>query len=139
MNYQTLSIDRVEGFDYSEKQYNAKILSTLIVTNANEKITDTYTRKKKGIFDPISLICSLSLTVYNGFIFAFSTFYSKNFDNYKVIESILSKNRKPLLKKKVKEEKAIELPSDFDKKENLIDTEDNNILEPKEKEKRKKR
>ena len=44
------------------------------------------------------------------------------------------------MKKKIKEEKAIELSSDFDKKENLIDTnlkdnEDNNILEPKEKEK----
>ena len=135
MNYQTLSIDRPEGFDEIEKQYNAKILSMFIVTNTKEKITDTYTRKKKGIFDPISLICSLSLTVYNGFIFAFCTLYSKNFDNYKVIESILSKNRKPLLKKKIKEEKAIELSSDFDKKENLIDTEDNNILEPTEKEK----
>ena len=46
------------------------------------------------------------------------------------------------MKKKIKEEKAIELSSDFDKKENLIDTnlkdnEDNNILEPKEKEKEK--
>ena len=41
MNYQTLSIDRVEGFDYTEKQYNAKILSMFIVTNRKEKITIT--------------------------------------------------------------------------------------------------
>jgi len=97
------------------------LLYLFAVFNPNEKITDTYTRKKKGIFDPISLICSLSLTVYNGFIFVFCTFYSYNFDNYKVIENILSKNRKPLLKKKEKDEKAIELSSDFDKKENLIE------------------
>jgi len=43
------------------------------------------------------------------------------------------------LKKKVKDEKAIELSSDFDKKENLIETnlkdnENNNILEQEEKE-----
>ena len=135
ISYQNLDFNREEIFGRIEKEYNSKIIYLFTVYNLFEKITDTYTRKKKGIFDPISLICSLSLTVYNGFIFAFCTLYSKNFDNYKVIESILSKNRKPLLKKKIKEEKAIELSSDFDKKENLIDNEDNNILEPKEKEK----
>ena len=99
---------------------------------------DIYTRKKKTIFSPIANICSLSLTIYNGFIILFCTFYSNNFDSYKIIEKILSKNEKgekknidyhlnnnlnkgdiELLEDK---NKLIELPEYGEKKESLIDS-----------------
>ena len=82
------------------------------------------------------------LTVYNGFIFAFCRFYSSNFDNYNIIENILIKNKKSSTKKKEKEnkDKIIELSGDFDKKDALLepnqnDNDENNILNQDEKEK----
>ena len=49
-----------------------------------------YRRKKISIFDIIANICSLSLTIFHGFQFGFSFFYSQNFDNYKIIDKILT-------------------------------------------------
>ena len=51
-----------------------------------------YKRKKISIFDILANICSLSLTIYNGFQFVFIFFYSENFDNYKIIQKILTKS-----------------------------------------------
>ena len=82
---------------------------------------DYYTRTKKGIFDPISSICSLSLAIYNGFIFAFCKFYSNNFDNYKIIEKILSKNTKTSKKSKKEQEQS----DNIDKKVALLDINSN--------------
>ena len=81
---------------------------------------DYYSRTKKGIFDPISSICSLCLTIYNGFTFAFCGFYSNNFDNYKIIEKILSKNKKNFKKPKK------EMSDNIDKKDALLDINFNN-------------
>ena len=81
---------------------------------------DYYSRTKKGIFDPISSICSLCLTIYNGFIFAFCGFYSNNFDNYKIIEKILSKVKKNFKKPKK------EMSDNTDKKDALLDINFNN-------------
>ena len=49
-----------------------------------------YRRKKISIFDIIANICSLSLTIFNGFRFGFAFFYSQKFDNYKIIDKILT-------------------------------------------------
>ena len=94
---------------------------------------DIYSRKKKSIFDSIANICSLSLTIYNLFIFIFCNFYSKNFDNYKIIEKILIKNKKGKdinIDYNLFEEnefieddnKMTELPEYKEKSETLIDT-----------------
>ena len=51
-----------------------------------------YKRKKISIISIFANICSLILSIYNGFKFAFSLFFSGNFDNYKIIQKILSKS-----------------------------------------------
>ena len=58
-----------------------------------------YRRKKISIFDIIANICSLSLAIFNGFQFGFSFFYSQNFDNYKIIDKILTSKGKSKEKK----------------------------------------
>ena len=55
---------------------------------------DKYSRTKKSIFDSIANICSLSMTVYSGFIFVFCGFYSSKYDNYKIVEKILLQSKK---------------------------------------------
>ena len=47
VSYQNLDFNREEMFLKREKEYNAKLLYLFGVYNLNEKITDTYTRKKK--------------------------------------------------------------------------------------------
>ena len=54
---------------------------------------DQYKRKKVSFFDIVANICSLSLTIFNGFVFVFYNFYSKKYDNYVIIENILSKKK----------------------------------------------
>ena len=49
-----------------------------------------YKRKKVSVFDLIANICSLALTIFNAFKLGFSILYSSNFDNYKIIDKILS-------------------------------------------------
>ena len=49
-----------------------------------------YKRKKVSVFDLIANICSLALTIFNVLKLGFSILYSSNFDNYKIIDRILS-------------------------------------------------
>ena len=58
-----------------------------------------YSRKKVSVFSLIANICSLALTIFNGFRFGFNFFYSEKFSNYKVIDNILTSKRKPKQKK----------------------------------------
>ena len=84
---------------------DGKILISIIHRNPDDinYYYDFYTRNKKGIIDVFSTIFSLSLAVYNGFIFVFCKFYSNNFDNYKIIDKLLSnKYNKKNMKKKNK-------------------------------------
>ena len=55
----------------------------------NKFYYDSYVRTKKGIFDIISDICSLTLTFYSIFIFILDTFFSDNFNNFAIIDEIL--------------------------------------------------
>ena len=64
---------------------------------------DEYSRERKSIFNALSSVCSLSLTVFNFLSFFLTGFYSNNFDNYKIVEKILF-NIKP--EKIVKKEKV---------------------------------
>ena len=118
-----------------------KILSFISVnTNDPNNYYDLYSRTKKGIFDPISSICSLALTLYNGFVFIFCNYYSNNFDNYKIIEKILIKSKKNPIKMKDINHKNdnIEISDDLDKKDALLNpnyynNEKNNIYNLKDK------
>ena len=84
---------------------------------------DLYSRRKKSIFDPIANICSLSLTIYNSFLFLFCNYYSNNFDNYKIIEKIVTEKSKSH-KKRDKKLKEIELTSNDNKNTALLDNKD---------------
>ena len=129
--------DKSEKIKKMEERANIKILALVDCSVFGfENYIDNYSRTKKSIWTSFANICSLSLTIYNGFIFVFCGFYSNNFDNYKIIEKILSKsnNNKINNKKNINSNdiKMIELSDDLDKKNNLIEknineTNDNNI------------
>ena len=80
--------NNLKNYKYEGK----KLLSYIFLNPYNPgNYYDKYSRKKKSIFDSIANICSLSLTIYNVFIFVFCGFYSNNFDDYKIIERVLLK------------------------------------------------
>ena len=57
-----------------------------------------YKRKAKSIWDSLANIAALGATIFNIICKAFGLIYSSNFDNYKIIENILSKEAKKLKK-----------------------------------------
>ena len=95
---------------------------------------EIYKRTKVVILDVFANICALSMTVLDLFGFFFSNYYSNNFDNYKIIEKVLSKEKKyrKYVNKDISEEivddknKQIELIDNYGKTESLI-TNENNI------------
>ena len=85
-----------------------------------------YTRQKKSIFDCLANIAALNTTIFSIMVKSFAMIYSRNFDNYKIMEKLLSKE----IKKKKEEE--IELSNnvkdntnmnDLNYEKNLIDKE----------------
>ena len=91
---------------------------------------DIYSRIKISIFDAIANICSLVITLYGIITFIFCGFYSNSFDNYKIIERILS-NKTDLQKKNEQKIEEIELTNDInnnqaDKKDLLLDIKNKN-------------
>ena len=50
-----------------------------------------YKRKKKSIWDSLANIAALGTTIFNIICKAFGFIYSGNFDNYKIVENLLSK------------------------------------------------
>ena len=129
------------GLKELENNVGMKILDLILMNERDpHNYIDSYSRIKKGIFDPIANICSLALTIYNGFVFIFCGYYSNNFDNYKIVEKILSKNGKPYKNDKINErDDKSEISDDLDKKDALLDSnisnsEENIIENDKEKE-----
>ena len=90
---------------------------------------EEYQRTPKSLLTTLSNICSLGMTVFNGFCLIFRSIYSNNFDNYKILEKILFNNQTKN-KKDVNNKKIIELSNDFNKTDTLIDKpiEENNLI-----------
>ena len=93
---------------------------------------EEYKRAKKGILDVFADISALTMTILEIFVFAFGNFYSGNFDNYKIIEKVLSKEKRTtkFRNKDISDDKSdnknkIELSDNTGKSEALIDTDDN--------------
>ena len=80
---------------------------------------EEYSRTQKNIWDTISNICSLTIIVFRVLSFLLTTFYSNNFDNYKIIEKIMS-NPGKISEKKAKKQKITELTEDNNKKNSLL-------------------
>ena len=118
MNDKMAIADMPEGWENGFKVRGMKILCGITIYGPSVNFLDNYTRSKKIILEPISNICSLSLTIYGIFIFIYCGFFSNNFDNYKIVEKILSKNKRTLFnnKEKSKKDKTIKLSYDLGKK-----------------------
>ena len=69
-----------------------KLVSVLHFEKNNFAYYETYVREKVSIFDAIANICSLIITLYGIITFIFCQFYSNSFDNYKIVEKIISNN-----------------------------------------------
>ena len=87
-----------------------------------------YKRTKVSFLDVIASIGALFSTVKFFFSLLFS-FYSKNFDNYKILENILTPPKKPI-KPIVELSTEIKLPVDTNKEEEKNDNTDKNKKEP---------
>ena len=97
---------------------------------------DKYTRKKHSFLDVSADISALSSTVLDLMALAYGFLYSQNYDNYKIVETILSKKMRLNIDNKIeeKEETKIELKTDLidndiDEKEKI--DEEKNIEEDK--------
>ena len=82
------------------------------------KYIDEYKRTKNSIWDTLSIICSLSLTIFNILSF-FVNFYSQNFDNYKIIDKILG-NSYNIKEKSKKLYENIDMNKNINKKDSLL-------------------
>jgi hypothetical protein len=113
-SYQTLFKNESRLIRY----YNETRYSAICEIHFNNDFNrwDEYSREKKSIFNALSSVCSLSLTVFNFLSFFLTGFYSNNFDNYKIVEKILF-NVKPE-KKEIKEK--VELISLSEKTDSLL-------------------
>jgi len=91
--------------------------------------SDEYRRTKKDPFDSVSNACSLILALYNFFSFLFVSFYSNNFDNYKITEKILF-NTKTIKFKNKSRSNSIELRQYYKKDDSLLshNSEDNIMI-----------
>ena len=87
------SIYNADDFIVNGKKLNFKgIFKVLYIFNCVNQYDEyiEYKRKKISVFDLICNICSLALTIFNLFKLGFSILYSSSFDNYKIIDRILS-------------------------------------------------
>ena len=87
------SIYNADYFTVNGKKLNFKgIFKVVYIFNCVNQYDEyiEYKRKKISVFDLICNICSLALTIFNLFKLSFSILYSSSFDNYKIIDRILS-------------------------------------------------
>ena len=67
-----------------------KILYVFRCQNVHDNYIEYRRKKISVLFNVIASICSIALTLFNGLRLGFSTLYSINFDNYKIIDRILA-------------------------------------------------
>ena len=115
----------------SRSFHNYKVLGR-IVFDVDFHHYDEYKRTPKSFWDTVANICSLSMTILNGLSYTLLSYFSNNFNNYKIMEKILYNYDNIETKEiKNKENNIIEPIGDINKnEENLIDNknEDNNAL-----------
>ena len=114
--------DSFYGYNKEEQTFR-KFLGRCVMINHQDKITE-YRRNKKSFMDILANILALLSTIYTGFAFSFGFLYSKNFDNYKIVEKILSEKKGKTFNTKNNNDrniKEIELSTDF-KNSSLINT-----------------
>ena len=119
-NFPPVLMNETDENNITTQEYY-KLISIIQFNKDNFGYFDVYSRSKISIFDPIANICSLIITLYGIITFIFCRFYSNSFDNYKIIEKIIS--NKFNLEKKVKIELKDENKNE--EKEDLLLDKDN--------------
>jgi len=133
-----------EGFPLYEKMNNEtgkmeyyRYIAGFNFWRSNFGYYDNYSRERISIFDAIANICALVSTLYGVVTFIFCGFYSNSFDNYKIIEKIISRGayintknikdiKEDIPKERIKEQIELKDQIENDVKDNLIDVKEDN-------------
>ena len=108
---------------------NSFIMLLYLEIFANTNEYERYSRKKISFLDVLADVSALASTVLNLMALAYGFLYSQNYDNYKIVENILTKKMHVNLNRKIEEDNdektKIELKSDLlddekEEKENII-------------------
>ena len=114
------------GYNYNNSIHYMKPF-LFIGTNNDLDGKTIYYRKGESIFDYIANIAALGASLFNILSKAYSVIYSKNFDNYKIIEKILSKEIKKPINLNLK--RSIDTYSSFDKNIKIQNLENNTLTD----------
>jgi len=87
-SYRSVSSEKTKDIYNRNNVLAAKMLGVFGIQNEHKQYTE-YKRQKVSVLDVVANIGALFSTVFACFLFGFQ-FYSKNYDNYKIIESVLS-------------------------------------------------
>ena len=115
----------INGFDLYEFDFYSYKLLGQIQFSIDFNQYDEYKRKSKSFWDTIANICSLNMVLLNGFSLIITNFYSNDFNNYKIMEKILSNS-----KNSIEKNEHIKINNNESIKDNLIDNsnQENNII-----------
>ena len=122
-----------KDWNYKDKEGNDFILILLLQSMPTQvdKEYERYTRKKVSVLDILASIASLSSTALNMMGLVYGILYAENYNNFKIIENILTKKMKVNINnnknKEDKESVKIELKGDLIEKsliENDINEQD---------------
>ena len=79
-----------QALNLKDEEGNTFIMLLYLRVNTDNSQYDKYTRKEISIFDVLANIAALASTTLNLMTLAYGFLYSVNYDNYKIIENILS-------------------------------------------------
>ena len=100
--FDTMIISKNAGYRLINNAKLLLIFDSLNLEGKNTVLYNDYKRKEKSILDCYANIFSLWISLYNGFVFVFLKLYSKSFDQYKIMENILSKQNENIIQSKKK-------------------------------------
>ena len=106
-------------------EHCVKFILMLSISNPLEGI-HFYKRSSVSIWDYLANIAALGTTLFNGLCKIFGLLYSKNFDNYKIIENIISKEIKNYKKIELNNNNNKSIRTNSSLEYNLIDKENLN-------------
>ena len=98
--FDTMIISKNSGYRLINNAKLLLIFDSLNLEGKNTVLYNDYKRKEKSILDCYANIFSLWISLYNGFVFVFLKLYSKSFDQYKIMENILSKQKENIIQNK---------------------------------------
>ena len=96
----------LNAYDVKSKIIHTYKVLGRIVFDVDFHHYDEYKRTPKSFWDTVANICSLSMTILNGLSYTLLSYFSNNFNNYKIMEKILY-NYDNMKQKKLKIRKII--------------------------------